>query len=1005
MRPTLILAFVCALAASCLFLWMTGREASPRTSRPEISAPAQAAPQRREQPPEKAALEGVDPILEATRLVVEESQAFPEEPGPKKPLGHDSNETTVRGRVVDEKGRPVADAEVRAGAGRGPFFALDLAPSIRGAQRAEKSTDPQGYFELEVAHGGSVDFLVRADGYAPFKRADVPIPPGEKTELDDFELEPGAVLAGHVVDPAGRGVEGAEIIDVRDRSGVFGFGPLPAPIARTESDGSFLIAQLAVGEYRLRVHAEAHPYLIVEGLADNTGERVSGLVWVLEPGAEIVGRVIDIPRVDRGHLEVHATRTGDSLRMGEFGRSAEVDSDGRFRLRGLTPDVYYNVVARRPILSRFRFGSGAQSRSEPVQARAGDQGITVRYQPEGSIVFQLLDGSTRAPIEDFLVKAGSGLVPLELRDDNGALKTHHADGRVRFGGLRPATSEDRARLIVSAAGYAEYHLDDISLRVGQELDLGAIYLEPVPLLRVTVRTAEGVPVEGARVRLQRDMGGSMEIKRRIEITDDGHRGEVEMGEGRSTVTDEDGIGELSSYPGQRCKLIVRAHGYAPSTVDGLELPREGVSEQEVRLSRGGSVLVRVLDSNGIPMAAAKVGHRDTSSGPGVLGMWMVGESPGNRSVVSDTEGYARFENLREGVHSFRLQDDGSNNLPFGSGGEIVRVAGMGGQDEDSWREVQVVEDETAELTLMATPRGSLEGTLLESGAELTGATLNLKKFRDEVEHDPMALALAGFGGGGITERSDGKGEYEFTDVKEGRYKLEISHPTRSMSDEYEVEILEGRNSLDIDLPISIVEGRITDEEGDPIPGLTVKVERPRDEDPAVRGNFVMVVEAEDGGETSVISSGSPALGVSVKTDEDGRYSLRGVMPEVDLVVKAEGRGVQPGTSRRISLNPNETKRGIDIQLAAGGSILVEVLLADGAPARMIVVSAHYLGDEQDVQSKTDFIQRGSTTLTGLKPGRWIVRAQRVGPSGGGSRPEEEVTVQAGRTANASLSFD
>jgi hypothetical protein len=39
-----------------------------------------------------------------------------------------------------------------------------------------------------------------------------------------------------------------------------------------------------------------------------------------------------------------------------------------------------------------------------------------------------------------------------------------------------------------------------------------------------------------------------------------------------------------------------------------------------------------------------------------------------------------------------------------------------------------------------------------------------------------------------------------------------------MSDEYEVEILEGRNSLDIDLPISIVEGRVTDEEGDPIPG-------------------------------------------------------------------------------------------------------------------------------------------------------------------------------------------
>ena len=61
--------------------------------------------------------------------------------------------------------------------------------------------------------------------------------------------------------------------------------------------------------------------------------------------------------------------------------------------------------------------------------------------------------------------------------------------------------------------------------------------------------------------------------------------------------------------------------------------------------------------------------------------------------------------------------------------------------------------------------------------------------------------------------------------------------------------------------------------------------------------------------------------------------------------------------------------------------------------------------EDDVDPKTEFVQRGSARMSGLMPGRWSLSARKVGPTGGGDPITLEVLVRPGQSAPATLRFD
>jgi protocatechuate 3,4-dioxygenase beta subunit len=989
-RLTLPLLLLAALLAAGAFFWLSGDgrrpTGTPRAPEPTASAPADAPAA------ELAAPTQVDPLAPQPTRVAQETPAAPAHVA--RP-DDDGARVAVQGQVLDRFGAPIALAKVTLGAQTG--FPMDMALEEQfpwlARQRAE--TDGEGRFRFAAVAPGAVEVRVHASGFAPFHQQGLVVERADTT-LAPFELARGAILSGIVVDPAGRGVAGAKLVraGVDHGNGDIFFVGGREPSAVTAADGTFRIDVLACGPWRFVVQSVDHPDFSAEGIAEDPGVEVAGLRWELAPGATIAGTVTGVPAAERDRLEVRASRSGgDDHFFDGFGRTARVEPSGAFMLRGLDPGQSYSIKARRARGGAEEPGFFERTRSSEVQARSGDTGVVLAYQPEAAVTLTVLDARTKQPIEHLKVDAGIEW-PTQLQGEDGKQRTFFPGGLVRVGGLRPASSEQRVTINLSATGYEDWGKSDIAVRAGQELDLGPVVLEPVPLVRVRVTDAKGgAPVEGASVRVTKEeSGGNFSVNRSIAISSDGGSEEIDFGEGRRATTNADGWAEVTSFEGATVTVSVKARGYAPYRFPGLFLPRGEGLEHAARLTLGGEVLVTVFDADGAPLPAAAVAHRAPSAGD-FGAMRILGGGP-SADDVTDSKGQVRFSFLEAGLHGFRLEEGGGGGGPsFAVAGHADVAFALGGGGGDDWTEVEVGEGETAELTLRAAPRGGLEGRVREAGKTLAGATLTLEK--EGGDDGGMAFMMPGMGGGGPSAKSDGEGRYRIADVKEGSYVLKVEHPTRRMPQSFPLEIRAGSNTYDVELPLSILEGRVTDANGKGVPGVRVWPERKPEEDsgvPAVRGRMLMVVD--DGSGANMLDSGQ--FGQRAFTDADGRYTLRGVESDVELVVKAEGDAVQPGASNPVRLAPDEVRGGVDLRLDVAGSIKVETKLADGSPGRFQVVQASFL-DESDspVEPKFAFVQSGSTTLKGLKPGRWRVnvRSANAGPPSQGGGQEQEIEVQ------------
>ncbi len=984
-RLILPLILVAALIASGLFFWFssTARRADSGPERPQHERVASAEDERGDLARPSGLAEA--PVAEASeRVVVEEPML---EPSPREGAPANSGTSSnLRGRVVDRFGAPVSRARVAAREESGFWFEPD-----GGGGRVGTETDAEGDFELDVAFLGGLRLEVRAAGFAPYNRS-VELRAGDALDLGAIAISEGAILSGRVIDSAGRPVADAELLRIDDAQ-LGGFilqGGRRESAARSARDGSFRIDELACGPWKILVRSENHPERMFEGIAEDPGVEVAGLVFELEPGTAISGWATGIPGDERGKLSVRAVKVAAdeaSPSPPSLGaRTVPLDAEGRFSVLGLEVGATYELRLLTQSERAGAFAPFGRSRSETSRAQAGDTGVVLAYLPEAAISFQVLDAATKKPLERFEVEAGIGF-PEALRGEDGRILRLHPEGRVRVGNLRPE-GEERVELTVHATGYEDLR-EQIALSRGQELELGPIFLERVPRVLVEVSDARtGDPIPGARVTLVKDTGNALLMDRRIEVSsEDGVESQVSFGE-RTAVTDEQGSATLTSFEGETCRLSVQADGFARAELGGLFLPKGKDVEQSFALTRGGEVLVSVLDLDGNPLSGARVRHRPPSERAGPLAYLSSG------SEDTDSEGRAHFKSLEPGIHGFQLDESRESGGVFMEPGAIV----LGGSAGGEWSEVEVQEDGISELVLRASPRGGLTGRVREAGSALPGASIALAPRGEE-------RSERGFMPFGNRERArtDGHGEYRYEDLKAGPYTLTIEHPARSMPAVFEVDIDEGRNRFDVELPVSILEGRVTDVQGRPLAGISVRAERVRET--GERRDFIAISVMDDGdGEVVTLGDGLGASGGT--TDSEGRYSLRGVASDVDLVVKAQGEGVQEGSSEVVSVGPDETRSNVDLELEPAGSIEVEALLADGSPAQMCLVRARYLADE-GVRQQFGFIQSRSTKLDGLRPGTWRLNVERAGPGrseeDGGI--EQDVEVRAGELARATIQVE
>lgn len=340
---------------------------------------------------------------------------------------------TVKGRVVDAAGEPVADAEVLSSTAQ----ALFVHPPLRTNERGEfaiEDVDPDRSFTVCARKGEAMT------------AAAVSVDPRAGDELL-LQIREGAGvrLAVRVVDAEGAPVEGAEVNGYW-RAEMFG---TYLTLGTTDADGRLVSEpQWPNGTYSVTAtapgcdQAQSADWTAVSGETHDFGE----LVLVRATGF-VAGRVVD----GSGQPVAGATvfNSGDGPARVE----TQTDTEGRFRLEGLYPGGAC-VIAQTETL----FGGAL------VEVGAEDAVITVTPEPEVTlgepiVIAPLTDEATDRAAALELIEEMLGRPPEELGDVG--------DHRARFVAELAKLDAERAFAISDQEG-GEYE-DTIIRALGQSL--------------------------------------------------------------------------------------------------------------------------------------------------------------------------------------------------------------------------------------------------------------------------------------------------------------------------------------------------------------------------------------------------------------------------------------------------------------------------------------------------------------------------------------------------------
>lgn len=215
---------------------------------------------------------------------------------------------------------------------------------------------------------------------------------GQDVNIGDFPLVPGrvATIAGTAVKAngqplAGETVNRSQVFEGPGSSSSFGMAG-----AKVNPDGTFLIKDVAPGEYRLTIRAPAEKgSTVVEGATVTVsvmGEDVSGVMLVAGSGGSLSGRVVTdtgapLAMSDQQRMRVSARPLDPSSAYSHFDNdNGRVRDDGTFEVIGVfgASKISVGPLAQGWALKSIEY-QGKDFADMPVDVRGGErlEGLTV----------------------------------------------------------------------------------------------------------------------------------------------------------------------------------------------------------------------------------------------------------------------------------------------------------------------------------------------------------------------------------------------------------------------------------------------------------------------------------------------------------------------------------------------------------------------------------------------------------------------------------------------------
>ena len=501
---------------------------------------------------------------------------------------------TARGRVVDERGRPVPGARV-AFAGEGPAVYV---PEVYRSDHGPAWTAADGTFVARAAplpkdvedRLGRRQVVVLKPGFAVARVADEALRSGGAVTV---RLKRGVELAGRVTTEQGLPLAGVRVTLVEAGTLPGGLSPSQNAIARAESEGwvvsdeagRFSVRVQPV-DHHVRLQKPGHAPLLVESHDPRAGR---ALDVVLRTGARVAGRVTRPG--GKGVRGVAVVLTHDA---GDLARTTTRD-DGGFDFDDLAPGTY-----------RVRVHDNERGFARTELAVVPGPDLEIEFAAPGILRGRVVDAQTREPVTSFwtAIEWPRGE---KTADGNREKDVRHPDGVFTWAEV-PA---GEVSVMVAADGY-----------VGREVKLVLATDRPTAELEVALERA--VQVRG---RVTSD--GTTGIPRAAVLAHTPAGRRVSM-----AYTDGQGAYELPGVRPGELWLRVYAEGFVPGvqTVDA-----RAAAVADITLERGLTIEGIVLQGDA-PVENAGV----TVDAPG-----REGRPP---SARTDASGHFRLSGFVAGRH-------------------------------------------------------------------------------------------------------------------------------------------------------------------------------------------------------------------------------------------------------------------------------------------------------------------------------------------------------------------
>ncbi len=529
----------------------------------------------------------------------------------------------ISGRVVDETGRPVAEATGRIQPVRRRV--LDIYRFRRALRNGgpDFTTGPDGIFSASgLTPGDDQALVVSHPEYGSTTVGGVALRAGQETRDVAVVLQRGPSLTGLVTDMEDEPIAGAELTLERSFQGRRSVvrrwvGPpgTESPKAVTDASGTFRFGGVTPGTYALAARAPGYATTRLDPVSLSEDEGPTLLK--MAAGATIAGRVV---RPDgSGARDTFVTamdgRQVNARSFRDFG--AQTADDGFFYIENLEAGASYVVQVMASV--------GEGPRVFGVVAPA--EGVELEVAGIGRIEGRV-DDETGAPLTEFDVDA-------EYDDRRGGRFMMRGVGRGQDSRVAAADGSfvleeldvGRWTVVVSAEGYREARVGGIEVEENRTTGGVEVRLSQGSAILGTVVDDSGRPIIDATV----SAAASGESRRRMRPF------------GAPTArSDADGAFELSGLT-EGPYAVTASHVDFADTSESVDLG-DGVTQVTLRMPSGGVLAGTVVAQDQNPLPGAQVVLS-------VAGDTRTMARFSDQGAVTDQAGRFKFDHLVEGRYT------------------------------------------------------------------------------------------------------------------------------------------------------------------------------------------------------------------------------------------------------------------------------------------------------------------------------------------------------------------